>query len=177
MDSQWIVSLKIDSKGIICVTEYYLREEKDGQLVRYAKSTETPKCLRVPTIKETVERDWKQWINELGAKSAVSQKFKEPITSISKFILDPLKVYPTAYPKEDYIFLLISVDCQKNLKSHTACSSGSNSGDSNESELTVEPIGFIRVGDRKLYFAKDDNMVEVDRCFSVLGKLIIEDFF
>lgn len=105
------------------------------------------------------------WVDELGRESAAAQNLKLPITSAEKLkIKAPGHDSPDKF--NDYLYLLIRTSTADDVLG-----------------LTIEPIGFIRVGNRSLFLVKpqkindsrnsigqgtSSQLVQVDPCFCAL---------
>ena len=106
-------------------------------------------------ILQEIGRKLDRWVDELGRESAAAQNLKLPITTAEK-LKQKAPGHDSPEKFNDYLYLL--------LRATTCPVIG----------LTVEPIGFIRVGDRSLFLVKPDTnggtggLVQVDPCFCAL---------
>lgn len=125
------------------------KEKKGSHDVKESRDAISDRILQ--EIRGNVDR----WVDEIGRESADAQNLKLPITTAEK-LKQKAPGHDSPDKFNDYLYLL--------LKTATSPLLGS----------TLQPIGFIRVGDRSLFLVKPDTsggtgrLVHVDPCFCAL---------
>lgn len=93
------------------------------------------------------------WIDMMGLESAEAQNLKIPVTTFDKFRRGSSSAY-SPIKHDDQIYLLVGVESSQ--------------------PLSVQPLGFIRVGRRSLYLTLPDIDSELKKMDSVFSAL---DFY
>lgn len=102
---------------------------------------------RHENVSRDVRQHFIQWIDTLGQESAIAQNLKQPITCWEKIRPDGAKAY-SPVKIVDWIYLIIE---QKD-----------------GTEVSYDPISFLRFGSRSLFLEKEGQLVRQDTTFCAL---------
>jgi len=101
---------------------------------------------------DKVSLNFVDWINIMGEESAKAQLLKLPITTSEKFINLSKSYSPVK--QVDEIYILVQID-------------------KFDTKTEVSPLGFMRIGQRRLFLDKNNVLTPVNDCFSILDFYII----
>lgn len=128
-----------------------------------SKQLDNKQCELINLIRSQL----KLWINSLGVQSAEAQNLKEPITCHTRFIQGSFRSN-SPLKHNDSIYFLVHHQSVNHQPSTTITNNDNSSDENNRIQLNA--IGLIRVGFRNLFLQQSEQLVNVNRCFSILGK-------